>query len=121
MKVSASRDLKAKPAKRSPKAVAKPTKPMKKISKVGTKKQVLAGKKAKTKTGLKADDLMKNEKTGKVVTKRMYANGKKVFDRNLAKWVAATSRARAELGLVGFVAMKKGSALYSKTREFYDA
>jgi len=121
MKVSASRALKAKPAKRSLKAVAKPTKPKKKIGKVGTKKQVLAGKKAKTKSGLKADDLMKNGETGRVVTKRMYANGKKTFDRNLAKWVAATSRARTELGLVGFVAMKKGSALYSKTREFYIA
>merc|ERR1719450_64313 len=89
----ASRALKAKPARRSSKAVSKPMKPKKKINKFGTKKQVFAGKKEKTKTGLKADDLMKNEKTGKIVTKKMNAKGKKMFDRNLAKWVAATSSA----------------------------
>ena len=35
------------------------------------------------------------------------------------KWAAAVKRARADLGVVGFVAVKKGTPLYNKARELY--
>jgi len=88
----------------------------KKVSKVGSKSQVLKGQKIKTKGGVKASDLMKNKK-GKVVFKKLHARGKKAYEKNLAKWCIACSKARKELGITGFVAVKKGSAFYNKTQE----
>lgn len=85
----------------------------KRVSKVGSKSQVLKGLKARTKGGMRAADLMKN-KNGKVVSKKLHAHGKKAFERNLAKWIEACSKARKELGLTGFVACKKGSEFYSR-------
>merc|ERR1719343_1947258 len=78
------------------KAAMKPMQAKKRVSKVGTKAQVLAGKKES-------------------------AAGKKAFEQNLSKWILACSRARAELGLTGFVPVKKGTAFYDKTREYYTA
>merc|ERR1712224_15357 len=34
-------------------------------------------------------------------------------------WIAAVTKARKALGLKGFVAIKKGSALYKKAKELY--
>ncbi|CAK0881682.1 unnamed protein product [Prorocentrum cordatum] len=102
--------------KRSAKAEVKAKR---RLSKVGTKAQVLAGKREKTKWGLRKEHLVKSKK-GKTVTKRKSAAGKKTFDQNLAKWILSFRRARAELGLTGFVLVKKGAALYSKTREYYN-
>merc|ERR1719198_811304 len=51
----------------------------KKVSKVGSKHSVLKGLKTKTKGGLKASDLMKS-KSGKVVSKRSHAAGKKAYE-----------------------------------------
>eukprot|EP00446_Apocalathium_sp_SHHI-4_P000739 CAMPEP_0177177648 /NCGR_PEP_ID=MMETSP0367-20130122/13908_1 /TAXON_ID=447022 ORGANISM="Scrippsiella hangoei-like, Strain SHHI-4" /NCGR_SAMPLE_ID=MMETSP0367 /ASSEMBLY_ACC=CAM_ASM_000362 /LENGTH=344 /DNA_ID=CAMNT_0018624255 /DNA_START=52 /DNA_END=1086 /DNA_ORIENTATION=- len=89
---------------------------VKKESMIGSKKAVFHGKKEKTKTGLKSSDLMKN-KDGKIVFKRRNAHGRKIFEGNLGRWVAAVSKARAELGLTGFALVEKGSALYAKTKE----
>merc|ERR1712134_89737 len=76
----------------------------KKVSKVAKGKRmrlsVFSGKKEKTYTGLKKSDLTKS-KTGKVVSKKQSANGKKA------------------LGVKGFVAVKKGTALYKKAKELY--
>lgn len=87
----------------------------KKVSKVGSKSQVLKGQKIRTKGGVKASDLMKNKK-GKVVFKKLHARGKKAYEKNLAKWCIACSQARKELGLTGFVAVKKGSDFYNKAK-----
>merc|ERR1712060_457825 len=106
--------------KRPAKSAMKPTKAKKRVSKVGTKVQVLAGKKEKTKWGLRKEHLLKS-KGGKVVTKRKSAAGKKAFEQNLSKWILACSRARGELGLTGFVPVKRGTAFYNKTREYYTA
>jgi len=106
--------------KRPAKSAMKPMKAKKRVSKVGTKAQVLAGKKEKTKSGLRKEHLLKS-KGGKVVTKRKSAAGKKAFEQNLSKWILACSRARGELGLTGFVPVKRGTAFYNKTREYYTA
>jgi hypothetical protein len=92
----------------------------KKVSKVGSKHSVLKGLKTRTKGGLKASDLMKS-KSGKVVSKKSHAAGKKAYEKNLAKWISATMKVRSELKLVGFVKMKKGIEFYNRTRAIYDA
>merc|ERR1719164_399336 len=56
--------------------------------------------------------LIKN-KNGRVVSKKRSAFGKKSL------WIAAVQKARKALGLKGFVAIKKGSALYKKAKELY--
>merc|ERR1719163_2706069 len=69
---------------------------------------VFRGSKAKTYTGLTKTDLTKN-KRGKIVSKKMAANGKKAY-ANIKAWTVAVQKARKALGVKGFVAVKKGSA-----------
>merc|ERR1711904_40125 len=81
------------------------------------KASVFLGNKEKTQSGLKKSDLMKN-KAGKIVSKKSSAAGKKAY--HLIKGLTvAVQKARKELGIKGFVAVKKGSALYKKAKEFY--
>merc|ERR1712224_595070 len=108
---------KAKKAKKkAKKAAKKPKKKKKKVSKIAKGKfrkvLVLRGKKAKTVGGLTASDLIKN-KHGKVVSKKASAKGKS------NKWIAAVVAARKALGIKGFSAVKKGSALYTKAKSLY--
>merc|ERR1711896_24420 len=90
----------------------------KSVSKIATgrmsKVLVLRGSKGKTVGGLTAKDLCKN-KTGKVVSKKRSAFAKK------SPWIAAVKKARAALKIKGFCALKKGSPLYLKAKEFYNA
>merc|ERR1712178_325989 len=74
------------------------------------KASVFLGGKEKTYTGLKKSDLMKS-KTGKVVTKKSHAAGRKAY-KNIKAWAEATKKVRKQLRLKGFVAVKKGTALY---------
>jgi len=112
--------MKAKP-KKAMKAKKAMKKPSKKVSTIAKGKRaraaVFAGKKTKTKTGLKKSDLMKN-KEGKTVTKKQSALGKRNF-KNVAKWISACKQARDELGITGFAAVKKGTPLYEKAKELY--
>merc|ERR1712139_109167 len=78
---------------------------------------VFRGTKAKTYTGLTKTDLIKN-KRGKIVTKKQAANGKKAY-ANIKGWTVAVQKARKALGVKGFVAVKKGSALYKKAKELF--
>merc|ERR1712072_1268207 len=78
---------------------------------------VFLGSKEKTYTGLKKSDLMKS-KTGKIVTKKSHAVGKKAY-QHIKGWTVAVQKARKELGIKGFVPVKKGSAIYKKAKEFY--
>merc|ERR1712072_969121 len=91
------------------------------ISKIATGKRAKAsvwlGGKEKTVGGLKKSDLMKS-KAGKLVSKKAHAAGKKAY-KNIKDWTAACQKARKELGIKGFVPIKKGSALYKKAKEFY--
>merc|ERR1719473_558894 len=99
-------------------AAMKAMKAMKKkaVSKIAkgrmAKVMVLRGSKVKTVGGLTAASLTKN-KHGRVVSKKQSAHAKK------SPWIAAVTKARKALGLKGFVAIKKGSALYKKAKELY--
>merc|ERR1719274_38870 len=97
---------------------AKAMKAMKKksVSKVAkgrmAKAMVLRGSKAKTVGGLTAKDLCKS-KSGKIVSKKQSARAKK------SPWILAVKKARAALKIKGFCAIKKGSPLYVKAKEFF--
>merc|ERR1719198_864496 len=104
-------------------AAMKAMKAMKKkaVSKIAkgklSKVLVFRGSKAKTVGGLTASSLTKN-KNGKVVSKKSSANGKKNY-KNIKGWTVAVQKARKALGMKGFVAVKKGTALYNKAKELY--
>merc|ERR1712078_499463 len=91
-----------------------------KVSKIAKGKRALSavfsGKKEKTSSGLKKADLVKS-KTGKVVSKKRSALSKKRYQGSkLQKWAKAVQAARKALGVKGFVAVKKGTALYNKAK-----
>merc|ERR1719262_275799 len=98
-------------------AAMKAMKAMKKksVSKIArgrmAKVMVLRGSKAKTSGGLTASSLTKN-KNGRVVSKKRSALSKK------NTWMIAVQKARKALKIKGFVAIKKGSELYKKAKEF---
>merc|ERR1711897_740 len=97
-----------------------------KVSKIAkgklAKVSVFKGKKEKTVGGLKKSDLTKS-KSGKIVSKKQSARGKKVYAKYLAKWTASVSKARKALGVKGFAAIggktKAGQTLLAKARSFY--
>merc|ERR1719221_1072005 len=96
----------------------------KKVSKVAKGKlmrsAVFSGTKEKTYTGLKKSDLVKSKSSGKVVSKKASTAGKKAY-ANIKAWTVAVQKARKDLGLKGFVAVKKGSALYKAAKTIYSA
>jgi predicted transcriptional regulator len=57
--------------------------------------------------------ILKKNKNGRVVSKKRSARGMK------NKWIIAVTKARKALGVRGFAAVKKGSALYKKAKSFY--
>merc|ERR1712227_116322 len=77
-----------------------------------SKVMVLRGSKAKTVGGLTAKDLCKN-KRGKIVSKKNMARG------NKNPWMQAVVKARKALKITGFAAVKKGTPLYAKAKEFF--
>merc|ERR1719238_2632393 len=78
---------------------------------------VFRGTKEKTVGGLSASALTKN-KSGRVVSKKQSAQGKKAY-AHIKGWTVAVQKARKALGVKGFVAVKKGTALYKKAKELY--
>jgi hypothetical protein len=82
---------------------------------------VFLGRKMKTTSGLKKADLIKS-KTGKIVSKKSQAAGKKAY-KNIKGWNAAVTKARKALGVKGFQAVggktSKGQALLKKARSLY--
>ena len=66
---------------------------------------------SKTKGGLTASSLIKN-KHGRVVSKKQSLKGKK------NAWILAVSKARKELKIKGFCAVKKGTEFYKKAKSF---
>merc|ERR1712159_281460 len=79
---------------------------------------VLRGNKEKTAGGLTKSDLIRN-KRGKIVSKKQSALAKKRFASTVGPWVQACKKARAALKIKGFMAIKKGSPLYIKAKEFF--
>ena len=96
-------------------------KAMKRVSKFAKGKMakavVFRGNKECTLSGLKKSDLFMN-KRGKIVSKKASANGKKAYAR-IKGWTLAVTKARKALGVKGFLAVKKGTPLYKKAKEFY--
>merc|ERR1719229_875244 len=90
-----------------------------KTSVVGTRLQVFRGTKERTVGGLTKKDLMRN-KHGKVVSKKAHARGKKLVSSGIGKWAKAVMKARKELSITGFCAVKKGTKLYNLARSYYD-
>ena len=94
----------------------------KRVSKIAfgkrAKIEVFAGRKEKTHTGLTKADLIKT-KTGRIVTLKAHAAGKKAYAKNIKGWHTAFQKARDALGVKGFQAVKKGDKLYNKTRAIY--
>merc|ERR1712093_619105 len=100
-------------------AAMKAMKAMKKkaVSKIGSKRRVFSGTKEKTAGGLTKADLVKT-KSGKVVSKKRLAAARKAY-AHIKGWTVAVQKARKALGVKGFVAVKKGTALYKKAKELY--
>merc|ERR1740116_78181 len=76
---------------------------------------VFKGKKAKTASG------MTKSKSGKIVSKKASARGKKNYAGSaLKKWIDACKQARKSLGVTGFCAVggktAQGKALYAKAK-----
>merc|ERR1712186_140354 len=84
------------------------------------KSSVFKGTKVKTVSGLKKSDLVK-AKSGKVVSKKQSAAGKKAYKR-IAAWTSAVAKARKALGIKGFAVIggktKAGQTLLAKSRSF---
>ena len=55
-----------------------------------------------------------SKKSSKKSMKKSSMKGKK-------SWVGCVAKARKELGVKGFVAIKKGTPLYKRARELYDS
>ena len=85
----------------------------------GSRRQVWNGSRQKTNSGLSKSDFTTN-KNGKLVSKKQHAQGKRAY-KNIRGWTQAVSKARKALGITGFCAVKKGTPLYKKAREFYCA
>merc|ERR1712093_365019 len=105
-------------AMKAMKAAAMKAMKKKSVSKIAkgrlAKVVVLRGNKEKTSGGLTAKDLTKN-KFGKIVSKKMSALSKKRFATSPLKgWIQAVQKAKKELGLKGFIAIKKGTPVYKK-------
>ena len=102
-------------------AARKAMKAMKRVSMIAKGKRARAvvfhGTKTKTYTGLTKANLMMN-KHGRIVSKKASANGKKAYAR-IKGWTLAVTKARKALGVKGFLAVKKGTPLYKKAKEFY--
>ncbi|CAE8711639.1 unnamed protein product [Polarella glacialis] len=113
--------MKAKAMKKAMKKVMKKT--AMKVSKIAkgklAKLVVFKGGKEKTATGLKKSDLMKT-KTGRVVTRKQHAAGKKSY-AHIKSWITACQKARKDLGIKGFVPIKKGTAFYKAAKAIYTA
>ena len=82
------------------------------------KGSVFRGKKSKTAAGQRQSDLMRN-RAGRIVSRKQSAAGKASYAKNikLQAWLEGCVRARSALGIKGFVALKKGTALYAKAKE----
>jgi len=75
---------------------------------------VYRGRFERTPGKLRKEDLARS-KSGKIVSKRMQACGQRAYG-NIRAWVDAMMGARAQLGLSGFVPIRRGSPLYLATK-----
>merc|ERR1719502_2531461 len=88
----------------------------------GARAALFAGKIMKSKGGLKKEAFTKL-KSGKIVSKKAHAAGKKLYTKYGSKWMSAVAKARKALGYKGFVPVggktAKGAAFLKKAKSFY--
>merc|ERR1719384_2431131 len=85
----------------------------------GSMRRVFNGTADRTKGGLTKKDLMLN-KSGRSSARRRFKRGQQQFKKSgLGKWTAAVQKARAELGITGFMAVKKGTPLYALAKSYH--
>ena len=72
----------------------------------------------KTVGGLRQPDLMRSttRNRGKIVSKKYHDKGKDSYPL-IEPWTSAIQQARRQLGLQGFVAVKKGQPLHTRARK----
>merc|ERR1719449_413619 len=89
----------SKKRKAKKKVVRRKKKKPKKTPTRGTRRQVFAGSRLKTKGGLKKNELVRN-KAGRIVSAKASAAGKKRYRKNgLDKWIAAVQKVRKQMNL----------------------
>ena len=91
----------------------KSTAAKKKVRPSTEKRRVWKGKATKTSSGLKKSQLVKN-KHGKIVSAKKSKMGK------ANSWVRSVSKARKEMGIVKFMPVRKGTALYRRAKEIHE-
>ena len=85
----------------------------------GQRRQVYSGKASKTKSGLSKSSLTKS-KTGKIVSKKKSALGKKIAAKNgFAKWRSALKKACSEHGKNYYIP-RKSDPVYKKAKKMYE-
>ena len=100
---------KAMRAMKAMRAAMRAMKAKKRVSKIARGKMsrsvVFRGTKEKTVSGLKKSDLIKS-KSGKIVSKKASANGKRAYKR-ISGWTKAVRQARKQLKVKDFVAVRR--------------
>ena len=79
---------------------------------------------SKSKTAYRFSVRVKKPKSAKKSMKRsskksMKRSSKKKSSNKGVSWFGAVAKARKELGIKGFVAIKKGTPLYNRAKEIY--
>mmetsp|Transcript_29713 Transcript_29713/g.47874 ORF Transcript_29713/g.47874 Transcript_29713/m.47874 type:complete len:514 (-) Transcript_29713:177-1718(-) len=100
-----------------------PSRGKKEISKKRARILAFRGGDTGGRTRLGKDDLMRNSQ-GKIVSKRASESAKRRMQANgnrFGKWTDAVKRAKEELGLKGFVKVKKGTDVYEKAQAIFKA
>merc|ERR1719336_944391 len=98
------------------------TKRVTRKSMTGSMLQVWNGTKTYTKGGLTKSSLMKSKSSGKIVSKKAHAKGRKSYSA-VKSWTVACSKARKELGITGFVTINRGAqgvALYKLAKKYHN-
>ena len=108
--------------RRTRRRVTRKPRKAKKPMKIGKAWQVWNGTRERTVGGLTKKDLCRS-KTGKIVSRKKAQLAKKRMNSKsgIGGWCKAVKQARKELGLVGFVACKKGSPFYKRVNQIYRA
>jgi len=71
-------------------------------------------------TKLRASDLIKNQ-YGKIVSKKASEAARKKVQSGsgIGKWTQCVKKARQEMNITGFLAIKKGTPVYERAQEIY--